>query len=83
MLRLLIKGTRQDAALALAKRDIPVLEDLREAHIYGQPETVARVHDAYRGRAAAWLCEAPLSPPFPAGTLLYYSETELGELLAG
>jgi hypothetical protein len=83
MLRLLIKGTRQDAALALAKRGIPVLEELREAGIYGQPETVARVHDCYRGRAAAWLCEQPYSPPFPAGTLLYYSETELGELLAG
>jgi hypothetical protein len=83
MLRLLIKGTRGEAALALARRDIPVLEELREACIYGQPETVARVHDAYRGRAAAWLCEQPYSPPFPAGTLLYYSETELGELLAG
>jgi hypothetical protein len=83
MLRLLIKGSREDAALALARRDIPVLEDLREASIYGQPETVARVHDAYRGRAAAWLCEQPFTPPFPVGTLLYYSETELGELLAG
>lgn len=82
MIRLLIKGTRQDAALALSRRDIPVLQDIAESRTHA--ECAARVHACYAGRVRAWFHETPVVPPpggFPPGTLLYFHETELSELM--
>lgn len=90
-IKLLIKGTAAEAALALAKRDIPVLDLKDAAWHYPKasivfPEALAKVHDCYAGRVRAWFNSEPSLPPpggFPPGTLLYFHETELSELLTG
>lgn len=74
MIRLLIKGTREDALREILARGItgharePVTESAREVQI--------RVADRHYGAVAAWFCEAPHVAPYPVGTLLHYSAEE-------
>jgi hypothetical protein len=84
MIRLLIKGDRQAVAEALYKRDIAILEDIierKDALFKGQLECLVKVHDCFLGKVLTWFNESPIVAPFPPGTLLYFAETELAELI--
>lgn len=85
MIKLIIKGSRREAALALAAHDIAIMEDLREIPSALVPEslwTEARVHECYAPKARAWFHETH-KVPFRPGDLLWFHETSLGELLNG
>lgn len=81
MVKLIIKGNRSEAALELARRDIAILEDLKEIPSVLTPAiwTTAKVHDAYAGRVRAWFHESQHAP-FKPGDLLSFTQTELAEL---
>lgn len=79
MIRLLIKGSRQDAIDALVAHGLPPTADIIEHHskYTPNPECLVRLPLAYAARVREWLHGEPCIPPFSVGTLLYFHETEL------
>jgi hypothetical protein len=81
---LIIKGTKADALAALAAHGIKTKVELLAQtsvtdSIAGTYTRVVDVDKLYEHHIQDWFCESG-EPPFAAGTLLLYSETELGEL---
>lgn len=78
MIRLLIKGTREDAARELLARGMGnpriVSEDTRNWR-----SVSCLVEDAHIVRVAEWFVAPPREPPYPAGALLHY-HSAAGEL---
>lgn len=68
---LIIKGTEADAQRQLKERGIPwrSCRGLAEDGL-----THVTTGSAMRGQVIEWFCE-PTGDPYPAGTLLFYSET--------
>lgn len=77
MLRLIIKGTKQEAILAAAAWHIRLSEP-HEHHWnqsnYTLVETIALVDDAFTDRVVKWFAEVHDDAPFPIGTLLWYGD---------
>lgn len=82
MMKLIIKGSRSEAALALQQRDIAILEDLREIPSQLVPTAIwteARIHPCYAPKIRVWFKESH-KVPFMPGDLLFFYETDLAEL---
>jgi hypothetical protein len=75
VLSLVVKGTKFDAAKAAAARRIPFAYR-QEIGSPGDKETLGFVGTQYEKEVGTWFVDAPMSPPFPPGTLLSYSVTE-------
>lgn len=83
MMKLIVKGTRSEVALALQQRDIAILEDLRDIPSQLVPSAVwceAKIHPCYAGKVRDWFKESH-KVPFMPGDLLFFYETDLAELL--
>lgn len=72
MISLIVKGSRFQAASAAASRGIPFAFC---GQIYNlEPETRGKTGDQFRDKVVAWFVEEPRVAPYPAGTLLLYTE---------
>jgi hypothetical protein len=71
MIRLIIKGTPQDARAAAEERKVPI-QDVKEG-TFGF-ETFATTDDANRVSVIKWFCEEAIvkDQGFPVGTLLHH-----------
>ena len=74
MINVLVKGTKYDAEMAAAWRQIPWVHCF-ETNVSGATiltETLGKVPDAFERQVVEWFLEQPNVAPFPAGTCLYY-----------
>jgi hypothetical protein len=75
ILSLIVKGDKLTAAREASKRGVP-FAFIREVRRHGTCETVGKVGSQHRETVAAWFQEGTRVAPFPAGTLLLYTELE-------
>jgi hypothetical protein len=83
MMKLIIKGNRSEAALALQAHDIAILEDLKEIPSCLVSTAIwseAKIHPCYGPKVRCWFKESH-KVPFLPGDLLFFYETELSELI--
>jgi hypothetical protein len=76
MIRLVIKGGLNEAESELISRGIEAV-DCKLAEMRGMKwgrgcVTLISVADSALDAVASWFAEQPSTPPFPAGTLLFY-----------
>ncbi len=77
ILSLVVKGDRFQAAQSAAERGIP-FAFVRELSRWN--ETVGRVPVSFRLGVMRWFGESNGAAPFPAGTLLHFSEISESEI---
>ena len=70
MIRLIIKGTRADCETALKARNL-WLNSQYDGRFLANEQTVF-VPDSALNAVQLWFIDAPIDPPFPPGSLLYY-----------
>jgi hypothetical protein len=71
MITLVIKGTKDEARKAAADRGVPLNTIGIES--MNKQETVGTVGEYCRPLVEKWFGEPPKEPPFPVGTLLWWS----------
>lgn len=64
-----VKGTTVDAVVAANNHMLQI----NVLHVLADSVTVEFLNPDDRDEIAAWFCESPMLPPFPAGTLFVYS----------
>jgi hypothetical protein len=74
-LSLIVKGNKFQAARAAADRGIYFCF-VREVRHEGTVETVGLSGSEQRDKIARWFGEGSMRAPFPAGTLLLYTEVD-------
>jgi len=79
MIRLLIKGSQSDAQKALNAAGIEPLTELKVLSTdFSQPLTLTHVSDDYEVKVRNWYLKD--YPPYPLGSLMLYTRTDLAEL---
>lgn len=77
-MRLIIKGTVEEAQLAAQRRGVTVSEAhalMNTAGAFVQAVIIVADDSNTRKRVAAWFAEDDgMMPPFPIGSLLYFQE---------
>lgn len=69
MIRILVKGTPEDAHKAATARGIPLF-DVAPLHA---DRCIAEVPETYRMDVIRWMCEPHRPAPYPAGTLMFHT----------
>jgi hypothetical protein len=75
MIRLIIKGTPEQARAALDAHKLQTTMALIDFPESGEVDAV--VHDDDLATVQAWFIEEPLTPPYPIGALLHHTPYKL------